>query len=336
MTANSICRQLLACAVLLCANPVFSSAVFLEREDVRDYIRTLSTERGLAQERLTQLFSGLSSQPSIIEAISRPAERRLSWREYRPIFMKQKRIDLGKKFIVDNSALLARAAETYGVPAHVIAAIIGVETFYGRITGKHGVLESLATLAFDYPPRATFFRSELSEFLVLSEAEGWDTEAVKGSYAGAMGLPQFISSSYRAYAVDFDDDGKRDLFSSTADAIGSVAHYLARHGWVEGAPVAAAWPQSTNISAQIRSLVSQSLTPAVSADAVKTLGFQSPTLEPATAENRLLSVMILNGAQAEEVWVGYQNFYAITRYNHSRLYAMAVFQLARALNESSS
>jgi membrane-bound lytic murein transglycosylase B len=336
MTANFCFRSTFACVLLLCANPVFSAAPFVEREDVRDFISALSLERDLDEERIMQLFAGLSSQQSILDAISRPAERTLSWREYRPIFIKQKRIDLGRQFVIDHSALLLRASETYGVPANVIAAIIGVETFYGRITGKHRVLESLATLAFDYPPRAKFFRSELSEFLVLSEAEGWDTGSVKGSYAGAMGLPQFISSSYRHYAVDFDGDGKRDLFNSSADAIGSVANYLARHGWVEDAPIAAQWTQPAVVPAQIKSLVSKSLKPAVSAEAVKTLGFMSPTLEAGTATNRLLSVMVLKGAQVEEVWVGYRNFYAITRYNHSRLYAMAVVQLADALDESSS
>ena len=336
MIVNFNFRSAFACVLLLGANPVFSSALFVEREDVRDYISALSAERDLDKERITQLFSGLSSQQSILDAISRPAERTLSWREYRAIFIKQKRIDLGRQFVIEHSALLARASESYGVPANVIAAIIGVETFYGRITGKHGVLEALATLAFDYPPRANFFRSELSEFLVLSEAESWDTGSVKGSYAGAMGLPQFISSSYRQYAIDFDGDGKRDLFNSSADAIGSVANYLARHGWVEDAPIAAPWPQSAKMPSKVKSLVSKSLKPGVSADAVRRLGFVSPTLEPGTAANRLLSVMVLVGAQGEEVWVGYRNFYAITRYNHSRLYAMAVFQLANALDESSS
>lgn len=333
MTVKSLCCQTFACAVLLFANPVLSSELFVDRQDVRDYISTLSAEHNLDEERITQLFSGLTSQQSILDAISRPAERRLSWREYRPIFIKQKRIDLGRQFVNEHSALLARASETYGVPVNVIAAIIGVETFYGRITGKYGVVESLATLAFDYPPRAKFFRSELSEFLVLSEAEGWDAGSVKGSYAGAMGLPQFISSSYRQYAVDFDGDGKRDLFGSSADGIGSVANYLARHGWVKDAPIAAQWPQPSEVPLQIRSLVSESLKPAVSADTVKKLGFMSPTLEPGTATNHLLSVMVLKGAEAEEVWVGYRNFYAITRYNHSRLYAMAVYQLANELNE---
>lgn len=336
MTAKFLCRQVFACALLLCANPVFSSGLFLERDGVLEYISTLSAEQDLDEERITELFAGLSSQQSIIDAISRPAERRLSWREYRPIFLKQKRVDLGRQFLAQNSAVLARATKKYGVPVNVIAAIIGVETFYGRITGKHDVLESLATLAFDYPPRASFFRKELSEFLVLSEAEGWDTAAVKGSYAGAMGLPQFISSSYRQYSVDFDEDGKRDLFNSTPDAIGSVANYLATHGWVEGAPIAALWPQSGKIPTLVRSLASKSLKPDVTAGAVKTLGFESSTLESGTTGKRLLSVMLLKGAQGEEVWLGYRNFYAITRYNHSRLYAMAVFQLANALIESSS
>lgn len=336
MTAKNLLCLVSACVIVLCTGRVYSSDLFLERESVRQYIKTLSAERELDEARITQLFAQLKRQDSILDAISRPAERRLTWREYRPIFIKQKRIDLGRQFLDEHSSLLARAEDKYGVPKHIIAAIIGVETFYGRITGKHGVLESLATLAFDYPPRATFFRAELGEFLALSESEGWDTASLKGSYAGAMGLPQFISSSYRAYSVDFDGDGRRDLFNSTADAIGSVANYLAKHGWVEGAPIAARWPQAEKASAGFKSLLSDSLKPSITANAVKKLGFDSPSLSAGTADGRLLSVMLLKGAKGEEAWVGYKNFYAITRYNHSRLYAMAVFQLANALRESSS
>ncbi|MFK7855537.1 MAG: lytic murein transglycosylase B [Granulosicoccus sp.] len=336
MTAKNLLCLVSACVVVLGAGRAYATELFLERESVRQYIKTLSVERDLDEARITQLFTDLESQDSILEAISRPAERRLTWREYRPIFIKQKRIDLGRQFLADHSALLARAENEYGVPQHIIAAIIGVETFYGRITGKHGVLESLATLAFDYPPRATFFRAELGEFLALSESEGWDTASLKGSYAGAMGLPQFISSSYREYSVDFDGDGRRDLFNSTADAIGSVANYLARHGWVEGAPIAARWSQAKKGSTAFKALLSDSLKPSVTPESVKKLGFDSPSLTAGTADGRLLSVMLLKGAKGEEAWVGYKNFYAITRYNHSRLYAMAVIQLADALRESSS
>jgi len=219
---------------------------------------------------------------------------------------------------------LAKAETTYGVPASVITAIIGVETFYGRITGKYGVLEAVATLAFDYPPRSKFFKQELTEFLVLSQEEGWDMTQIKGSYAGAMGWPQFISSSYRRYAVDFDGDGKRDLLGSTKDAIGSVANYLSVHGWQEGALIAEPWQLSGDKAKQAGKLVTKSLKPSVTPATLKKLGFSADTKKP-------VSVMQFDGKQGQETWVGYPNFYAITRYNHSRLYALAVYQLSQAV-----
>lgn len=309
-----------------------SSARFLERDSVRSYIAEFSKEHDIDANRLSGMFVRLSSQQSILDAISRPAERTLTWREYRPIFLTDKRTDDGKAFLAEHSELLQRAEAEFGVPAEIITAIIGVETSYGRITGSYKVLEALATLSFDYPPRAEFFRSEMEEFILLSELEGWDTVSVKGSYAGAMGMPQFISSSYREYAIDFDNDGKRDLFNSDADIIGSVANYLARHGWVKSAPIAERWQLTdTTLSDEVRELVRTSLKPAVGADTIRALGFDTPALEQATAPNKLLSVMTMQGADTEEIWVGYPNFYAITRYNHSRLYAMAVFQLAQTI-----
>jgi len=316
-------------------SPFVNAENYLERSDVRDYIKELSDEKGFDQNYLAGLFVKLSPQKNILDAISTPAERTLTWKEYRPIFLTDKRIAEGKTFMVENRAILDQASETYGVPPEVIAAIIGVETFYGRITGKHTVLESLATLAFDYPPRSTFFKRELSEFLVLASSEGWQTEKVLGSYAGAMGMPQFISSSYREYAVDFDGDGKRDLFGSTADVVGSVANYLAVHGWVRNAPIAERWISGLDDKASVRALVKKTLKPAHSSALVTRTGFKSSRIEQATRGNRLVSVMTMNGKKSEEFWVGYQNFYVITRYNHSRLYAMAVYQLSRALDRAS-
>jgi membrane-bound lytic murein transglycosylase B len=281
------------------------------------------------------LFANASSQQSVLDAISNPAERSLTWQEYRPIFLTRERIDAGLDFFDEHRALLSQAQERFGVPAEVITAIIGVETFYGRITGSYKVLEALATLAFDYPPRAEFFLSELSEFIVLAAKEGWDTPNVKGSYAGAMGFPQFISSSYRAYAIDFDNDGKRDLFANPADIIGSVAHYLAKHGWVAEAPIAERWQVDDMYTDAVRWLVSDSLKPDVNVSTVRALGFDSGMLDAGTQADRLLSVVALNGSQDEELWIAYQNFYAITRYNHSHLYAMAVFQLADAIRNAS-
>ena len=330
----SLCLAL-PCVFFAASHANESSDSFLERENVRSYITQLSAENDLDKNRVAGYFVKLRSQQSILDAISTPAERTLTWREYRPIFVTERRIREGKAFLAEHNELLSRAEERFGVPASIITAIIGVETYYGRITGSYGVLEALATLAFDYPPRSEFFTREMGEFIVLSEKEGWDTLNVKGSYAGAMGWPQFISSSYREYAVDFDDDGKRDLFNSPADIIGSVGNYLARHGWIANAPIAELWTNGASITAGMRALVSKSLKPAVTANQIKELGFASDSLASGTQSKQAMSVMDLAGDRGEELWVGYRNFYAITRYNHSRLYAMAVHQLAGAIDAKS-
>ncbi len=312
---------------------------YLEREDVRGYLLDLSKERGLDHDELVHVFAHTYKQPSIIERISRPAEKRLNWGEYRAIFLGTERITEGMAFYKEHQTLLERAESVYGVPASVITAIIGVETFYGRHDGEYRVIEALATLAFDYPPRASFFQSELGEFLSLSETEGWDAREPLGSYAGAMGLPQFISSSYHEYAVDFDGDGERDLFGSVADAIGSVANYLSRHGWQKGAPIAVEWVPPTANRDAARALVRESLMPEVTAAELEALGFEgelpgSGRLADASGRNALMSVMALQHGDVEEIWVAYHNFYVITRYNHSHLYALAVAQLADMIDDT--
>lgn len=301
----------------------------LARADVQAYITKISAEHQLDANRLSNLFAEVESQQSVLDAISRPAEHVLTWAQYRPIFIKQKRIDQGREFIQTHQATLARAEQQFGVPASIIAAIIGVETYYGRITGKHGVLESVATLAFDYPPRSTFFTSELTEFLKLSHAEGWDTLGVKGSYAGAMGWPQFISSSYRHYAIDFDDDGQRDLFGSVPDIIGSVANYLKTHGWRAQQPVAERITIKEKDRVAVRALKRKSLKPAIAPKTMSNLGYE-------VNGTKAINVMNLQGKGGEETWVGYTNFYVITRYNHSKLYALAVYQLSELLSSSSA
>lgn len=311
-----------------------TSESYLGRATVRAFVDELSRESGIDRNRLAGIMSRATRQQDVLDAIARPAEATLTWGSYRPIFLKPERIEQGRSFMAEHAATLQRATETYGVPASIITAIIGVETFYGRITGKYAVLDSLSTLAFDYPPRAGFFRQELAAFLRLSEAEGWDVHERKGSYAGAMGVPQFISSSYREYAVDFDGDGRRDLFTSMDDVIGSVANYLDVHGWVSGGPVAERWEWPDAIPDPVRDLKQSSLEPAIKAEAVQALGFRSSRLADGTAGNRLLSVMILDGSEGEEAWVGYRNFYVITRYNRSSLYAMAVWQLALSIDPS--
>jgi len=245
---------------------------FLQRSEVRRYILDISQQTGLDRHYVAAWFVRAVPQQGIINSISRPAERGLNWAEYRKIFINNKRIAAGKQFVAEHRATLEKAAADYGVPAELIAAIIGVETYYGRLTGKHRAMDALATLAFDYPPRSAFFKKELTEFLHLAAGEGWDPLEVKGSYAAAMGMPQFISSSYRAYAVDFDRDGKRDLWNSVPDVIGSVANYIARHGWVTGKPVVEQWLTAED-GVDVTGLVRRSLKPAIEAETIRKMGF---------------------------------------------------------------
>lgn len=310
--------------LLIAASQIALAETYASRGDVQQYLDQLANEHDLSRTQLQQLFAQIEPQQKILEAISRPAEKALTWAQYRPIFIKAKRIEGGRQFMLDHADTLARAEAQYGVPASVITSIIGVETFYGRITGKHNVLAALATLAFDYPPRSKFFKKELTEFLVLSRAENWDTAEIKGSYAGAMGWPQFISSSYRQYAVDFNGDGNRDLLNSVEDAIGSVGNYLNRHGWQRGELVAEPWVDTTAQSEKVATLVRDSLKPTIAPESLRKLGFSADTDKP-------VSVMQFDGKDGLETWVGYANFYAITRYNHSSMYALAVHQLSQAL-----
>ncbi len=323
-TLKRLTATVLVTLLAVILNTAAYAAPFGERKDVQQYLDQIADEHGLPRQKLQQAFDQIEPLQQVLDAISRPAEKTLTWAEYRPIFIKAKRIEQGKQFMVDHADTLARAEEAHGVPASVITAIIGVETFYGRITGKYSVLESVATLAFDYPPRSKFFKQELTEFLILSNTEGWDMGQIKGSYAGAMGWPQFISSSYRNYAVDFDGDGKRDLLNSAEDAIGSVANYLSVHGWKRGALVAEPWTVSSSQAASASKLVTESLKPSVSPQALKKMGFNADT-------DKDVSVMQFAGKNGQETWVGYPNFYVITRYNHSRMYALAVHQLSQAV-----
>ena len=268
------------------------------------------------------LFSEVKKQGHLFDLLNRPAEKELEWYQYRPIFIKEKRIDLGVKFWRDNQQLLSEVSVKTGVPEHIIVAIIGVETYYGIYKGKDLVLDSLVTLAFDYPKRASFFTRELEQFLLLVKEQKLNARELKGSYAGAMGMPQFIASSYRSYAVDFDGDGQVNLFDSVADITASVANYFVKHGW--RAKEAVAGPLTVQ---EVNSL--EKLTPGVKpsykwSDLAQS-GLQSKTeLAPDTA----VALVRLEQKNHSEYWVGMQNFYVITRYNHSELYAMAVYQLS--------
>lgn len=297
-----------------------------QRDEVRAFIEKMVSEHGFDAQQLGRVLADARVSDSIIKAISRPAEA-LPWYQYRPIFMRDDRIRHGVRFLQKNHDVLQRAEQVYGVPPEVITAIIGVETRYGKHKGGYRVLDSLYTLAFDYPPRSSFFLGELEQFLLLAREQGLDPREVKGSYAGAMGIPQFIASSFRHYAVDFDGDGHIDIWNSSADAIGSVANYFKLHGWQAGAQVAVPALVSGD---DYRELLSDDLKPDIAVARLPAYGIFPQQALDGGATVKLLEFELQGG---EEYWLGLQNFYVITRYNHSALYAMAAYQLARAIKQ---
>ena len=302
-------------------------ADYTDRDDVQAYMAEVSEEHDFTPEELEQLFSQATRQSSILEAIARPAERTLKWHEYREIFLQEPRVEQGLQFWNDNEEALQAAWAAFGVPPEYEVAIIGVETRYGQITGGYRVLDALTTLTFDYPPRAPFFRKELTQFLLLAREEGRDPLELKGSYAGAMGYGQFIPSSFRSYAVDFDEDGTRDIWSNTWDAIGSVANYFASHGWQPEAEVVRA---VTVVSAAADGVANQSLELNHTIDDLRTLGVEVDGFDSFDGAEAV-ALFRMKLADGAEYWLGLNNFYVITRYNRSRLYALAVHQLAQAI-----
>jgi membrane-bound lytic murein transglycosylase B len=297
-----------------------------ERSEVKSFIKEMNSRHGFATRDLNRWFADTRIKQSIIKAISRPAEKK-PWKDYRPIFLTESRIEGGMEFWKRNAALLARAEKEYGVDPAIIVAIIGVETRYGRHKGSYRVMDALSTLAFDYPPRSKFFRSELEHYLLMTREEKVDPMSLLGSYAGAMGQPQFISSSYRHYAVDFNTDGRRDIWNDTADAIGSVANYFKRHGWKTGEAVTQRLDVSTVINKAL--LEENELKPTHSLAKLKQQGFGN--IAPELDNQQLAAIINLDGQEGREHWLGLNNFYTITRYNHSALYAMAVYQLAEEI-----
>lgn len=289
------------------------------------FIDKMVVEHGFDRSELELLMADAERKQAILDAIARPAEKTKAWKDYRKIFLGTKRIEQGKAFLKEHEKTLARAEQEFGVPASVIAAIIGVETRYGRHKGSYRVVDALATLAFDYPPRSTFFTSELENYLLLVNEQQFNPRDIKGSYAGAMGYGQFIPSSYRHYAIDYDGDGIADIIDNPVDAIGSVANYFKRHGWRAGESVAC--PVKLTADADLSAASSQlSLNSSVAE--LKQKGFT--TACPLDGQAKAIG-MLFEGEQGQEVWLGLQNFYVITRYNRSQMYALAVLQLSEEL-----
>jgi membrane-bound lytic murein transglycosylase B len=312
---------------LLCLSAIALSppahALDETRAEVRGFIDEMTREHGFDRAALEALFKQTESKQAILDAISRPAERVTPWYEYRDRFLTEKRIHQGTDFWLQHRDKLARIDDD-GVASAVVG-ILGVETSFGRITGRYRVIDALATLAFDFPPRAPFFRDELKQFLILSREEAVDPKAALGSYAGAMGAPQFISSSYRKYAVDADGDGHRNLWSSWDDVIGSVANYLEAYGWRRGEPVVAT-----------ATLEGGDLTPFDTSkvelnETVGSLREKKVRFETTLPDDAPAMLVVSQGRDGPQYLVGFNNFFVITRYNRSTMYAMAVHELGQAI-----
>jgi membrane-bound lytic murein transglycosylase B len=316
---------LIAAAAILLGVVAPADALDLARDDVDAFMTEMEQNNGFDRAWLDELLLKASSQPRIIELMSRPAERVTPWHEYRDHFLTERRIDEGVQFWQQHREQLAAIEGETGVPQSVIVGILGVETFYGRITGTFRVIDALATLAFDYPPRSRYFRAELEQFLLLTREEDVDPVAAKGSYAGAMGYPQFMPRSYRAYAVDGNADGRRDLWTSIDDVIASVANYLVQHGWRSGEPVVA---PAELVYADADGLVAGSIVANETVQSLRDKGLTFDTNLDGCAPALFIDVA---GVEGPELRAGFHNFAVITTYNRSVLYALAVNDLGQAI-----
>lgn len=317
----------LFCTLSLLAGVRPAGAIDLKRPEVKQFIAHMADSYGYKKRALRKLLKSAQSQPAIIDAMNKPAEKAKLWYEYRPIFINERRIKEGTDFWVAHRQALDQASIRSGVAPEYLAAILGVETYYGRLTGNYRVLDALVTLSFDYPPREKFFRDELEQYLLLTRDMHLDPLALKGSYAGAMGAPQFMPSNYRRYAVDANANGHIDLWSDWADVCASVGNYLKEHGWNAGEPVLADATVQPEKAAELdgRKLA---LSETIGSLNAKGVSFEAPL--PPEAPAILIAADDTDGIH----WrVGYNNFFVITRYNHSALYAMAVYELANAVKQ---
>lgn len=325
MRTTTVSGTYLIILLLLAAVASPALAFDIDRPEVQRFIASMVDEYDYDREILAEAIREARSQQSILDAISRPAEKTLTWNEYRAIFLTDERVQAGAKFWREHRSDIERISAETGVSDDILVGIIGVETYFGRITGNYRVLDALATLAFDYPPRAKFFRRELQQFLLLVREEGIDASQPTGSYAGAMGRPQFMPSSYRAYAVDSSNDGRRDIWSNWQDVIGSVANYFVEHGWQRGNEVVTRATLSDEWSGMPPA---NTLQPKENVRSLSQQGVMFPTEMPNDHVSQLLT---LEGEEGDEYWVGFHNFFVITRYNRSVMYALAVYQLGQEI-----
>jgi membrane-bound lytic murein transglycosylase B len=325
-----------AARALAAKAPKQSPAGYAGRADVKAFIDELVRDNGFDRASLVRTFAQARRQPKIIAAMQRPLLEPPKWYEYAPMFLTPARIDGGVAYWNEHAQELSAAERTFGVPAEIIVAIIGVETFYGRNTGGHRALDALTTLAFDYPRRGAFFRGELKHFLLLARELHVPPAALKGSFAGALGEPQFMPGSYRNFAVDFDNDGRVDLWNDGADIVASVANFLARHDWQRDQPVLLPAALAADGREAVLRRLDGGLSERRALDAWANDGVttQAPAgLAPDPVGLLLLEEKSANGDDAS-YWIACNNFYVITRYNRSRLYAAAVFELANAIRRT--
>ena len=321
---------LIAASCMMMIYPAFAvPSDYTKRSEVIQFIEEISKKHDLDNIWLMNLLSQAEYQSTVIKAILPGTKATRSWKRYRSIMVNETRITQGLAFWRENRATLQRAEQTFGVPAKYIVAIIGIETAYGRTMGNYRLIDALTTLAFDYPRRAAFFKGELEQFLLLCKEQGWDPLTIKGSYAGAIGLPQFMPSSYRQYAVDFNQDGKIRLFDSPEDAIGSVANYLKEKGWQTNEPVADPVSFKTTLP-NTEKWQNPTIAPELTASQLEVFLPSYPNGEPTQS---FALIPLETPKEPTLYWLGYPNFYVITRYNQSSFYAMSVFQLGEALEK---
>ena len=318
---------LLASLILFCleisSNESFD---YSSREDVKQYIKEMSAKHGFESDKLMKLLGSAVYQEKVVRIMNRQPEGTMTWSRYKEMMVSDSRISAGEEFIKLYKEDLNKAEDLYGVPAEIIASIIGIETRYGRITGNIRVLDSLMTLSFNYPRRSKFFKVQLEEYLLLSREEGFNPESLEGSIAGAMGYGQFMPDSYRKYAVDFDSDGVRDILTNPVDAIGSVANFLNKKGkWKPNAPIAI----QANVYNQIEPLKS-SFKPYMTNNELDKLGLVASQNIPGNLKFVPFSLELEEGY---EYWLGFDNYQALSRYNRSKLYVMAVFEFSQLLSQ---
>jgi len=299
---------------------------YSSKEETIQFIEYMNEKHGYDKSYLTSVFKNAAYQDKVVRIMNKQPEGTMTWQRYKGIMVNDSRISAGQEFIGRFKQELKRAEKIYGVPAEIIASIIGIETRYGRIKGNIKVIDSLSTLAFDYPRRSKFFKIQLEEFLLLSREENFDPETIKGSIAGAMGYGQFMPDSYRDYAVDFDNDGIRDILNNPVDAIGSVANFLNKKGkWKPNTPVAI-----KAFAVKEMQSIKSSFKPNMTSIDLEKFGLGANEAIP----NNLKFVPIsLELEEGYEYWLGFDNYQSISRYNRSKLYVMAVFEFSNALSK---